>query len=372
MAAFQPTVLKMLGFDTGTSTKLPAGFMTITQEPINVPLHPIHMPYVSKNPKWQPLPRYGPDQNSDTMRMKPIDINQLFNPNKEDFGLIEKEVNWYKSFAGEKDKEYSKLNQTKLCLEDDIRRAQHYECDIDNMKRLEEENCYKQAEASNLHQMNNDLECENERLERAIQGMSTMHVRHEPEVIYHSEYPVERNSERVYVKREPHSSEGLHTSQHQVRREYVQGPTEYTSSPNRHVSHQPHEHSYVNHGTENVTVKRLDPVVKYVGPARDSLNHSNVNHSNVNHSNLRTSMPGQNPQYRTSHVSEHQPVTRISRSEGSQIQGTRVVQGSTVHNQQPSRIEGSNLEGSRTYYNHPNTQGRQSNVHQNNNGGDLY
>lgn len=362
MAAFQPTVLKMLGFDTGTSTKLPAGFMTITQEPINVPLHPIHMPYVSKNPKWQPLPRYGPDQNSDTMRMKPIDINQLFNPNKEDFGLIEKEVNWYKSFASEKNQEYEKLNQTKLYLEDDIRRAQHYESGIDNMKRLEEENNYKQAEASNLHQMNNDLECENERLERAIQGMSTMHVRHEPEVVRYSECPVERPSEKVYVRHEPpHKSEGLHTSQHQVRREYVQGPTEHISSPNRVVSHQPNEHSYVNHGNENVTVKRLDPVVTYVGPSRDSHNHSNV----------RTSMPGQTSQHRTSYVSENQPVTRISRSEGSSNPGARVVQ-SNVQYQPDNRISGSNLEGSRTYYNYPNTQGHQSNVHQSNSGGDRF
>jgi len=90
--------------------------------------------------------------------MKPIDLNQLFNPNKEDFGLIEKEVNWYKSFADEKNREYEKLNQTKLYLEEDIRRAQHYESEYDNIKRLEDENTYKQAEASNLHQMNNDLE----------------------------------------------------------------------------------------------------------------------------------------------------------------------------------------------------------------------
>ena len=53
--------------------------------------------------------------------MKPIDKHQLFHPNKEDFGLIEKEVHWYKSFADEKEKEQHALNQTKLMLESDIR-----------------------------------------------------------------------------------------------------------------------------------------------------------------------------------------------------------------------------------------------------------
>lgn len=195
--------------------------------------------------------------------------------------------------------------------------------------------------------------------------MSTMHVRQEPEVIRYSECPVERTSERVYVRQEPqHTHEPIHNSHHEVRREYVQGPTEYISNPNRVVSHQPQEHSYVNHGNENVTVKRLDPVVTYVGPSRESHNNSNVNHSN-----LRTSMPAH--EHRTSYVSENQPVTRISRSEGSTIPGNRVI-NSSIQNNQPTRVSGSNLEGSRTYYNYPNTQGHQSNVRQSNNGGDRF
>jgi len=209
----------MLGFDTGRSNKLPTNFVSVQQDPINLPPTVMQQTYVTKNPKWQPLKQYGPDKISDTIRMKKMDKNDLFAPNRQDMGYIEKEVNWYKSEANKKEDMLRELNRTKFSIENDMKEAQHFEDMHDKVQAMEEENRLRNDEAHNIHQGNMDLERENDRLSRELHNMSIVHHQPQHRVVQEVPYHRPNHTQSTVVQMPPIVRYENHQSSPQVHRE---------------------------------------------------------------------------------------------------------------------------------------------------------